>query len=131
MSLRKYVCNRFPNIKIGLAASFQNGYFETDDPEVQRLIETSSSFGVVITFQDQAAIESAAKAANDAKMQGGYRTEESHNVARQVADKIGLDGQATEEMVKAREQIAAQFREAALQKKRGRPPKVKEQEIHG
>ena len=55
MSYRAYVCNFFKELQIGNNArgiKFQNGFFETDDPEIQQVIETSQGFGVHIHLKD-------------------------------------------------------------------------------
>jgi hypothetical protein len=49
---RAYVCNRFPFLKIGEAVAFHNGLFETDDPELQALIERNDWWGVHIHPRD-------------------------------------------------------------------------------
>jgi hypothetical protein len=50
MSMKGYACNRFPQYGIGTKVKFNDGFFETDDPEVQKLIESHAWFGVHIGF---------------------------------------------------------------------------------
>lgn len=45
--LRHYCCNRYKSYSIR-NHYFKNGLFETDDPDVQRLIETADGYGVFI-----------------------------------------------------------------------------------
>lgn len=47
-----YVSNRFPSLKIGDRVAFQDGLFETDDPELVALIERNEWFGVHIHPRD-------------------------------------------------------------------------------
>ena len=44
---RKYVCNKYKNYSIR-NHYFHNGMFETDDPQVQALIESADGYGVFI-----------------------------------------------------------------------------------
>lgn len=46
-----YVCNKYKSYSIR-NLYFQNGLYETEDPEEQKLIESSDGFGVYIFYQD-------------------------------------------------------------------------------
>ena len=47
-----YACNRYPYLSLGgkrLKVRFEDGFFETDAPDLQDLIEGSGGFGISIT----------------------------------------------------------------------------------
>ncbi len=50
--LRQYVNNFHKQLQIGKHVKFDNGFFETEDPELQALIESNNAFGVHIHFKD-------------------------------------------------------------------------------
>jgi len=45
---KTYSCTTWPRLSIGKRIRFKDSLFETTDPELQREIETNSSFGVQI-----------------------------------------------------------------------------------
>ena len=49
---RAYVCNTWKSLQIGRHVKFQDGFFETDDPELQNEIEKNNAFGIAIHYQD-------------------------------------------------------------------------------
>lgn len=52
MSLKSYVCNRWPHYQIGPHIRFANGQFETDDPLLQSIIERNNAWGIQIHYRD-------------------------------------------------------------------------------
>ena len=52
MSYKSYVCNLWKELRIGPKVAFKNGFFETDDPQLQGLIERNNAFGSAIHFKD-------------------------------------------------------------------------------
>lgn len=50
--LRQYTCNRYKELRIGKSIKFENGFYETDDVELQELMEANDWFGVHIHFKD-------------------------------------------------------------------------------
>ena len=50
--LRQYVNNFHKQLQIGKHIKFDNGFFETEDTELQALIESNNAFGVHIHFKD-------------------------------------------------------------------------------
>jgi len=129
MAKVSFVCNRYPFLKIGKQVWFQDGLFTTEDPELQKMIEANSSFGIHIHYQDPPVTAKAkAQKLEDGKMQGGYKSDKAQNATRKVAGKIGLDPEESEELVRAREAAVVQVQAAISQRKRGRPRKIKEEE---
>ena len=51
------VCHRFPELQIGADIKFQQGMFETDDPELWRQVEANDWFNVHIFPRDLAPSE--------------------------------------------------------------------------
>ncbi len=45
---RVYQCSRWPRLNIGKRVRFEAGYFETEDPELQRAIESNEAYQVQI-----------------------------------------------------------------------------------
>jgi hypothetical protein len=45
---KTYVCRTWPQLSIGGKVRFRNGLFETNDPEIQQLVEKAYGFGVHI-----------------------------------------------------------------------------------
>ena len=45
---RKYICQQWPRLRIGKAVKFSDGVFETEDPEIQALIESRPEYGALI-----------------------------------------------------------------------------------
>ncbi len=52
MSLKQYVNNFHKQLQIGKHVKFDNGFYETEDLELQALIESNNAFGVHIHFKD-------------------------------------------------------------------------------
>lgn len=45
---KTYTCARWPYLTIGKRVKFEGGLFETDDPELQKVIEGNKAFGAQI-----------------------------------------------------------------------------------
>jgi len=45
---KTYACSTWPSLSIGRSVRFRDGFFETNDPETQRLIERAHGFGIQI-----------------------------------------------------------------------------------
>jgi len=52
MSLRQYVCNTYKQLRIGKYVQFKEGSYETEEKDLQELIEGNNLFGVSIHFKD-------------------------------------------------------------------------------
>jgi len=48
MATKRYASARYPYLSIGSKVKFVNGAYETDDPELQKLIEGRPYFGVSV-----------------------------------------------------------------------------------
>jgi hypothetical protein len=57
MALKRYVCNKYPFLAIGKTVKFNNGYFETENEDEQKLIESREYFGAYLFFCDPPAPE--------------------------------------------------------------------------
>lgn len=125
MSKVVYVCNRYPKLKIGKHVWFDGGKFETSDEDLQKLIEANDAFNVTIFHQDPPVNRAKlARAEEDAKQQGGYRTEPKQNAAVRQARKVGIDEERIPDFVAARTQLAKTIQDNINARKRGE--KVKE-----
>lgn len=45
---KTYICAKWPYLAIGKRVKFEGGLFETDDPELQKMIEGNKAFGAQI-----------------------------------------------------------------------------------
>lgn len=45
---KTYICAKWPCLAIGKRVKFEGGLFETDDPEIQKMIEGNEAFGAQI-----------------------------------------------------------------------------------
>src|SRR5262245_55977705 len=119
--LKRYVCNRYKELRVAKGAAFRNGFFETDNEKLQNLIETSESWkSGHISYQDPPEVMAEkAEEENAAQQQGAYRTDKSQNATRKMAAKLGLSDKQTEKLVKERTEITRQVEAAALARKRG------------
>lgn len=52
MTTKAYVSNRFPFLKLGTLVEFSEGVFETDNAELQELVEKNDFYGVHIHPRD-------------------------------------------------------------------------------
>ena len=90
---RKFVCNKYKSYSIR-NHYFQNGYFETEDPDVVKLIENADGYGVFIhsveTPEEIAAMKAAEEPPADppaddpppVAVQGGRGTRASRGTRR-------------------------------------------------
>lgn len=68
MSNRQYVCNLWPELVIGAKVKFRGGFFETDDEQLQQLVESRDAFGTSIHYKDTIeAMEAAGRHASEEK----------------------------------------------------------------
>jgi len=52
MALRLYVCNTYKQLRIGKYIQFKEGSYETEEKDLQELIEANNLFGISIHFKD-------------------------------------------------------------------------------
>jgi len=45
MEFRAYICPHLPNFRVGPNAAFRDGFFVTDRPELQNMVEAHPHFG--------------------------------------------------------------------------------------
>jgi hypothetical protein len=48
MALKQYICPRWPEYAIGMHVKFVGGWFKTEDPELQALVESNDMYRVRI-----------------------------------------------------------------------------------
>lgn len=128
MGLKQYVCNLYKELQIGKDVKFQNGFFETDDPEIQAKIERSSGFENHIHFKD---------ALEEMERIGLQRQEETAGERarerRRILDEIAADEKAesrrrAKEKAKAEEERKEEKKVAEAQR-RAAEAKAEEEEL--
>jgi hypothetical protein len=80
MALKEYICPRWPEYGIGMHVKFVDGWFRTDNPELQALVESNDMYGIRIW---------------NAAGEGYYADQRPEEEAETVGE--GGEGQAPEE----------------------------------
>lgn len=111
MGLRQYTCNFHKSLMLGNKrdgmAQFADGYFETEDPRIQHMIESNNAFGTSIHFKDSV---------EEMERIGRQRQEKVAGEAAALRKKI-MDEQAAEEKEQQKQKSAKAKAEAEAERK--------------
>jgi hypothetical protein len=87
--IKQYICNLWRNLQMGKNIRFVDGFFETDDPKLQAIIENNGQFGANIHFKD---------CEEEMERQGRIRREEEASrrasERKRILDEIAAEEQA-------------------------------------